>query len=258
MQYREYPPGPSAEHVVRYWSLVVPERTAPEHQHRIVPDGCTDLIVVARDGASRLVLRGPRDTPLLIPVRPGDRYWGARIWPDSGGLLVGRAAAELVSFVGPAEPFLGAGAAERAATVAAVANVADGPGRFEAWLVERFAEAPPFDQAVRMVLLAINAAEGPVRSAGLADLVGLGPRQLQRRFRTATGLTLKTYSRIRRIRRSLGHLVEGRPRRWSEVAAALGFTDQSHLISEFTRLAGATPGEIAAYVAGIQHSDVLP
>ncbi len=111
---------------------------------------------------------------------------------------------------------------------------------------------------VRLAIVAANAAGGAARASDLAPLVGLGARQLQRRFVRATGLTIKTYSRIRRLRRTLNHLLAGEPRTWSQVAATLGFADHSHLAGEFARLAGAAPTEIAAYVAGIRHVDVVP
>jgi transcriptional regulator GlxA family with amidase domain len=120
------------------------------------------------------------------------------------------------------------------------------------------ASAPAPDPAVRLAVLAINASCGMAPVTPLGSQAGISARQLQRRFVRATGLTLKTYARIRRLRSSLTHLLEPSPRGWGAVAADFGFADQAHLIREFRRLAGATPGEIAEYVAGIKHEAVRP
>jgi AraC-like DNA-binding protein len=205
-----------------------------------------------------VVLRGPRDDPLLIPVSPGNRYWGIRIWPDAGALLLGVAAESLVGRVGPAAGNLGRDGAALAGAIAATSDDESVPAVIDAWLAPRINALPPLDNAVRLAIIAINASSGALGATAIGRLVALGPRQLQRRFRAATGLTIKRYARIRRLRRSIAHLVEGPRQSWGEVASALGFADQSHLISEFTRLAGARPSEIAAYVAGIEHVDVVP
>lgn len=107
MHYREYPPGPAtAQAVVRYWTLEV--RDVPVgHAHRVLPDGCLDVVVVRRGASGHVVLRGPRDEPLLVPVGLGDRFWGIRLWPDAGPKLLGVPAARLVGTMMSAGTLLG-------------------------------------------------------------------------------------------------------------------------------------------------------
>lgn len=226
--------------------------------HRVLPDGCMDLVVMQRGDLLHAVVRGPRDTPLMVPVTPGDRYWGARFWPDAGALIVAIPAAHLVGSVRPAEGLFGAEARHLAERLAVAEDDAAAARCLDAWLSPQMRTAPPFDRAVRLALLALHAADGSLGVTALASMVALSPRQLQRRFRAATRLTIKTYARIRRMRQSLAHLIKHEPRTWSQVAASLGYADHSHLINEFTRLAGARPSDIANYIAGIQHVDVLP
>jgi AraC-like DNA-binding protein len=259
MRYREFAPGPVAgDVVVRYWQMIVADDIPDGFQHRVLPDGCLDLVVVLQGPSRFVVIRGPRDEPLLIPLSPGNRYWGIRVWPDAGALLLGVPAMSLIGHVGPADRHFGLAGAGLADAIAAEEQDEAIPAIIDAWLEPQIHKMPPLDSAVRLAILATNASFGSLGVESLARLVSLGPRQLQRRFREATGLTMKRYSRIRRLRRSIAHLVIGPERSWGEVASTLGFADQSHLISEFTRLAGAKPREIAAYVAGIEHVDVVP
>ena len=260
MHYREFmPPADTADWVARYWTMTVPASVEPGFGHRILPDGCVDLVVAVRPAAPAIVaVRGPRATPLVLPVGPGDRYFGVRFWPDAGALVLGTSAASLVDHLGPAASFIGADAEALGEAFVPPPDETAAPALFAEWLVPRVATLPPVDPAVRLAIVAANAAGGAARATDLAPLVGLGARQLQRRFVRATGLTIKTYSRIRRLRRTLDHLLAGEPRTWSQVAATLGFADHSHLAGEFARLAGAAPTEIAAYVAGIRHVDVVP
>jgi len=129
---------------------------------------------------------------------------------------------------------------------------------FNALLTSRTVGLRPIDTKVRQALVAQHATNGGLAADELAALVGLSARQLQRRFTAATGLTLKTYARIRRMRWVIGHLLDGKPTSWASVAATVGFADQSHLITEFRRLAGAPPAEVARYLAAFDHSDVMP
>ena len=259
MQYREFLPGPgTADWVARYWTMSV-SGVEPGFGHRIIPDGCTDVVVAVRRPAPTIVaVRGPRATPLVLPVSPGDRYFGMRLWPDAGALVLGAPAGSLVELMAPAGGFVGGDADRLGRAFDPAPEAAAAPGIFGNWLEPRLGLLPPLDPAVRLTILAASAADGAARVTDLAKIVGLGPRQLQRRFLRSTGLTIKTYARIRRLRATLGHLLAREPRTWSQVAAALGFADHSHLAGEFARLAGAPPTEIAAYIARIQHLDVVP
>ncbi len=162
----------------------------------------------------------------------------------------------LVGIQAPAASFFGADA-DRFARRVTAGQEAWRTG-FDSFLTEHSSPLSTIDAKVRLVLVAQQVGHGTLKTGELAALVGLSTRQLQRRFSRATGLTLKTYARIRRFRRVVGHLVTGESMSWASVAASLGFADQSHLIAEFGRLAGARPVEVAQYIASLDLSDVRP
>lgn len=76
-----------------------------------------------------------------------------------------------------------------------------------------------------------------------AKLVHAHPTHLVRAFTAAFGIAPHQYLMARRIDRARRLLLDGR--RPAEVAAAVGFYDQSHLTRHFKRLVGIAPGRYA-------------
>ncbi len=76
----------------------------------------------------------------------------------------------------------------------------------------------------------------------MADKACLSIRQFDRVFSERTGTTPKDFQRVVRFQRSL-HLMQTRPD-WllASVAVEAGYYDESHLIGEFKRMSGHTPG----------------
>ena len=80
----------------------------------------------------------------------------------------------------------------------------------------------------------------PLRVADLAQAVGLSPFHATRLFTQATGLPPHAWRTQLRLQRALGPLREGAS--VADVAAATGFTDQSHFTRHFRRMFGVPPG----------------
>ena len=79
----------------------------------------------------------------------------------------------------------------------------------------------------------------------LARDIGLSERGFERRFVAQVGLTPVRFRRLARLRAVL-RLHAGGLRDWSELAAATGFSDQSHLVRDCRAFTGLTPTEWAA------------
>ncbi len=87
----------------------------------------------------------------------------------------------------------------------------------------------------------------PCPLAELARLAGLRRRHLVAAFRARHGLPPHQYLTQLRVDAARALLAQGRPP--GEVAAAVGFADQSHLVRRFKALVGATPGRYGAPAA---------
>lgn len=95
--------------------------------------------------------------------------------------------------------------------------------------------------AIRKVRDYIEAhADQDVDITRLAGLVDLSPSHLMRSFRQQTGIPIHAHLTRVRLRRARQLLLAGEPA--AEVAAAVGYADQSHFIRRFRATYGATPG----------------
>lgn len=177
--------------------------------------------------------------------RPAAIHHGAR----QRGVMVGLT-------VAGARALLGVRAGDLAGQLLEVGDVA--PDLAD--LPERLAAAPA-EQHVGVVARALMAAlarreaPGPRAEVGraLAGLtrgervqdvaaeVGFSRRHLGELVRAESGLSPKEFQRIARFERSHALVAGGLP--LAEVAAAVGYADQSHLTREWTALAGCSPSE---------------
>lgn len=145
--------------------------------------------------------------------------------------------------------------------------LADLLGREADILVERLAAAPDWSSRFALVdalftkrlVAATNPARAEVRwawdqlerSAGavpirqLARAIGWSDRHLAACFRDAIGVTPKVAARRLRFDRARG-MVETSGLALADIAAACGYSDQSHLTREFTELAGCAPATYRA------------
>ncbi|MDP3077560.1 AraC family transcriptional regulator [Bradyrhizobium sp.] len=82
---------------------------------------------------------------------------------------------------------------------------------------------------------------GGIRIATLAEEIGWSRKHLVERFRHQFGLGPKSIARMMRFHLASGLARAGTPSGWAGIAADSGFSDQAHLIREFTALAGEPP-----------------
>jgi AraC-like DNA-binding protein len=87
------------------------------------------------------------------------------------------------------------------------------------------------------------AADPGVALAGLARALGVSPHHLSRAFRAGTGHTIARHRMRLRARAALERLADGDDR-LADLAADLGFADQSHLCRVIRRETGETPSAL--------------
>ncbi|MBC3909207.1 helix-turn-helix domain-containing protein [Undibacterium umbellatum] len=86
----------------------------------------------------------------------------------------------------------------------------------------------------------------------LADSLGLGTRQFERRFLASFGLSLRSYKQHLRYGTSLMQVMLGRlpAKTWAECAMNFGYADQAHMNHDFVRFTGHTPAQLMRGIAG--------
>jgi methylphosphotriester-DNA--protein-cysteine methyltransferase len=247
--YREWAPPPAlAPWVRRVWELTVPGSGGAG---RVLPDGCMDIVVIG--GA--LLVAGPDTGPVPIARRAGETVTGIRFHPGAGPAVLGPRASELRDARVPLDAVWGRDGRELQERVAAAAPPA-GLAVLQARLLARLdAAARPDPLVAAAVGLLEDPPARPDRVGGLGTVLGVGDRQLRRRFLAAVGYGPKTLARVLRFQRLLG-LLDGAPVAGPPVgprgpslaaaAAEAGYADQAHMTAECGRLAGLPPAALLA------------
>jgi transcriptional regulator GlxA family with amidase domain len=83
---------------------------------------------------------------------------------------------------------------------------------------------------------------GSMDLATLAGVVGVSIHHFARGFKHSTGITPHHYLTQKRVERAQ-HLLADTELSLSEIAYAVGFSDQSHLARHFRQMLGVTPGQ---------------
>jgi len=111
--------------------------------------------------------------------------------------------------------------------------------------------------AIVRTAMAVIRASGSIRISELAHRTALGVRQFERRFQQEIGVSPKLYARIVRFEAALQRRAVSPTARWTDIAHALGYHDQMHMVHDFTRLSGDTPEAIARQLDMFVQPEVL-
>ena len=83
-----------------------------------------------------------------------------------------------------------------------------------------------------------------LRVGKLAAHLDVSERQLLRSFYAMFGMSTKQFARIARIERVMA--LRARGGSWADIAQRVGFTDQAHMVNEFTKIVGVPPAELVS------------
>lgn len=207
-----------------------------------VPDTATKLVVRVEEGGRRgALVVGPRTRAAYYA--DADRRVAScvqvSLGPGTARPLLGTPAVDLV---GRAVP-LGA-LPTRMARQLSEYLVHLAPEEMVTYLTELLPDLSIADHSRTRLLraaveaLSTRAGHAPAQVKNVARELAVSERQLRNLFTDGVGLSPKHYARIDRVR----HVLTEAPRAgWSELAAATGYYDQSHMTSDFRTLMGVPP-----------------
>ena len=248
--YREVPAPPAlAEWVEFFWELRVTPVGA-RTVSRVIPDGSADLVFHVGDvpalATTRAYFVGPLLKSMLIDYAPDTHAVGACLRPAGVRALLDMAPHDIPDLVAPLGDVCGA-MGERLSN-----TVIDGPPlaavqRLNAALLARGPSLELPDAGVSEAMRLIRRSGGRISMDALARLVALSPRQLERRFSAAVGLSPKLFARLARFDGVVRHIRErGLDRAWATLAVEQGYHDQAHMAHEVRAFAGITPAALLA------------
>ena len=97
------------------------------------------------------------------------------------------------------------------------------------------------DKLVELFVGQIRIRKGKTGIQSLAKENHLSIRQLQRRFKHSTGLTIKEFSSIVRFNNAIKIINEDNKKSLLKIAFDTGFYDHSHMTHDFNRISGRSP-----------------
>jgi AraC-like DNA-binding protein len=236
------PPADLAAYVDRFW-LRTTLRGDPSRVHRVLPDGCVDVIVRVDRATARLVgtmtralivADGPVEV-IAVRFRPGTAAAVARCALDA---LTDREVE--VAALGIA-PGVAAQIAEQPTSARRIAVLV-------AWLRAHLAHAPRPDPRIAHAVARLSGAARDARVARIDDVareLGVSRQHLARAFRREVGISPKALARIARMQRAAAALGRG-DAPLARLAVELGYFDQAHLANEIRALSGLSPRALAA------------
>lgn len=253
--YEEHRPPPDlSPWVACFWQITGASVDDSPVSHRVLPDGCADLLFdigsIRHRGGTAADLIGPMSNAQVFELRGAIDLLGVRFRPGVIGALTGIPADRLLDTTAPISELpspLRIGVAE-------LADLENFSGQSKLLIDAcraRLAALNQPDPVVRQALTRwadAESAEFPTITVLTRDL-GLSERAFERRFVAQVGLTPVRYRRLARFRSVLRLHARG-VRDWSVLAATTGFSDQSHLVRDCRAFSGLTPTEWAATQAG--------
>jgi AraC-like DNA-binding protein len=264
-------PAPALHHLIRYYHQVethvagrtqiqpVPARSpqaieftfrAPYEVRRLDRGGTRIAYPIAVIGSQtfrrvELVNRGNIDTFTIV------------FQPGGVSKLFTVPAEELTNEDFEGEAVLGKGLGELLRRLGDVSSFTERARIANAYLC---AKRPALDSisGIAGAAMKVLSSSGCVRVSDLAHYAGLGSRQFERRFRYEIGMQPKLYARIVRFEAALRRKVAAPETRWADIAHALGYHDQMHMVHDFNRLAGDSPTNIVSQLDMFVEPDVVP
>ena len=263
-------PAPALRHLIRYYYQVethlggrtevqpVPARSpqaieftfgAPYEVRRLDRGGTRNAYPIAVIGSQtfrrvELLMHGNVDAFTIV------------FQPGGVSMLFSVPAEELTNDDFEGEAVLGRGLGELLRRLGDVSSFADRSRVVDAYLCAKLSGRDCIS-GISNAATGVLSSNGCVRVSDLAHRAGLGIRQFERRFRYEIGIPPKLYARIVRFEAALHRKAAAPLTQWTDIAHALGYHDQMHMVHDFNRLSGDTPTGICGQLDMFVHPELI-
>ena len=258
IEFFSQPPSSSLQPFVEcYWGV---RGTGAFDREVILPNGFTELMVnfgptqrvhaygdrQVDEAFHRAWLAGIQDTPLTIGSPDGCDHIAVRFRPGGAHALFNLPMHDIAGRVLDLDLLLGPQARALRDRLGAIGDGRERIEALEAWLIERLRSVHPYFTTICRAMEMVRASGFSMSVTAICERLGLSNRHLIAQFRRVVGLTPKTMARIDRFHAVI-EATKGRADvDWAGLAYRFHYADQSHLVREFKRLSGVSPGRFLA------------
>jgi AraC-like DNA-binding protein len=236
-----------------WWSQRGDSQTACEY---MLPGGSAQLIFALHESPmvclpnassaasmtwSRGVLHGPQWSFYLSGPKPRGAVAGVSFHPGGAGAILGIPATEIVDRHITLDALWGSRGGELRERLLAAKDPLALFRVLERDLIAHLTRPLLIHPVVARALAFDSTTWGSSRVAAIQCSAGYSPRHFIALFRASVGLTPKHYYRVKRFTTVLRHLAKEDVGSLADLAASVGYSDQSHMTREFREFAGITP-----------------
>lgn len=248
-RYHEFSPSLGLRHCVAcYWTI---DYLASDDSklHRILPDGCTDIIFDLSSSAfsKGSVVSGLMTTFETMNLTGDLSLFGIRFFSHQARQFLRYPVSEFAGYHVYLEDLWGKEAERIKEEVCAAKGIPEVIERVENLLIKLLhKEKIQTDDMLQAGVQYIQASRGKLSIQALAENLNYSERNVRRIFQHELGVSPKQFIDILRFQYLLQELYGSKktPAHFSETAVKYGYYDQPHFIRAFKRYYGLTPGAV--------------
>ena len=220
-------------------------RAVPYSKERILPMGTVELVIKLGSGwTSEAGISGPQSRSCIIDRPAQDEYLGIHFNFGGAFPFLGFSCGDLHNLNITLADLWG----ERRAfeLLSLLHDAATAEMKFqvlEKWLMLVATRPLRHHPAVSFALEEFQRDPGSLKSAEMAERVGVSQRRFIQIFRDEVGLTPKLFCRVQRFQEVIKMIGARDTVDWLDIALPCGYFDQAHFIHDFQEFSGLTPRE---------------
>ncbi|MEM6632715.1 MAG: helix-turn-helix domain-containing protein [Bacteroidota bacterium] len=210
------------------------------HVHTLLPDACADIIIDLN--VQQGFVSGVMSTFQCRTLEPTVHLIGIRFRAEQLSLLTQaplHLTKDLRIDISELIPQFGEGILDKLNSSQSISQQLSILETSLATTLRNLSKEP--DPLVWQLTREIRQANGHISIKQLSHSVGMGLRQVERRFKKGVGLSPKEYASVIRFCHTKDHIQQFPQKDLLEIALDMGFSDHAHMTHEFHRIAGTSP-----------------
>ncbi len=247
MSYQEYKPSGKLANIIDcYWVL---SDLRQLENHRVLPDGCADIIFNLGAASSStpkesVVVSGMMTTFSDVSLYGGTELLGVRFKSGQLSNFTKMPLYEIKNQTIEASDLISDFNPDILEQLASKSHLSSRLNLVESEIYHTLSKNDRVgDMLISSVVEGIVHSVEPVNVSLLADKYSIGLRQLERKFKSQVGVTMKEFATIMRFNQTKSIIEKNPDLSLLHIAFDNGYYDHSHLTNEFKRFTGQIPSD---------------